>query len=155
MRTAILIVLSATVTATAAFFVGGSPPPQPTNVILGEACWRCRRPILNADLAAEQVAPNGLGSKFRSVHCLATWIGQQPGPVEGHYWVTNSQDRKWIQAEGAYYVRMVVNDRTMERDFLAFGDSAAAAAAARDNGSKVEQWADVLERGKADPLGGD
>jgi len=57
--------------------LAGCAVPKPTNIVLGEACERCRRPIDNAKVAAEQVAPNGLGLKFRTAHCMATWIAEK------------------------------------------------------------------------------
>ena len=134
--------------------LAGCATPRPSNIVLGEACARCQRPIDNAKVAAEQVAPNGLGSKFRTVHCMATWIAQQTAPVEGRYWVTDFQKGKWIAAERATYVRVIINPNSMERDFIAFADAAAAAEAARTNQSKAVQWADVLEMGRTAPLGG-
>ena len=122
--------------------------------MLGEACARCKRPIENIQVAGEQVAPNGLASKFRTIHCMATWIGQQSQPADGQYWVTDYQKGKWIRADRAAYVRVVINPNSMERDFIAFADAGAAAAAAASNQSTVVHWADVLELGRTKPLGG-
>ena len=44
--------------------------------------------------------------------------------------------------------RVLVNDRTMERDFLAFSDRTAADKAAQTNNSAVVTWSDVLALGK-------
>jgi hypothetical protein len=134
--------------------LAGCAVPKPTNIVLGEACERCKRPIDNAKIAAEQVASNGLGLKFRTPHCMATWIAQQKAPVDGHYWVTDYQKGKWVAADRAKYVRVIVNPNTMERDFIAFGDGAAAEAAATANKSTVVAWNDVLELGRTAPLGG-
>lgn len=132
----------------------GCASPRPVDVVLGEACARCKRPIDNAQISAEQVAANGFGTKFRTVHCMATWIAQQKTPVEGRYWVTDYQTRRWIAAERATFVRVVVNPGTMERDFIAFGDDAAAAEAARANQSSTVHWADVIALGRSEPIGG-
>ena len=134
--------------------LAGCAQPKPANVVLGEACWRCKRPIENARIAAEQVGSNGIGSKFRTVHCLATWVAQQTAPIDGRFWVTDYEKTKWIAAEKATYVRVVVNQLTMERDFIAFADAEAAAEAARTNHSSVVRWADVLDLGRTSPLGG-
>jgi len=147
MRAAAFLVLSA--------ILAGCAPPKPANVVLGEACWRCKRPIDNPDLAAELVAPNGFGTKFRTVHCLATWIGQQAAEVDGHFWVTDQRSHKWVRADRASYVRTVVNPRTMEQDFLAFADADAASQIAAERHGTVQKWADVLALGKTQPLGGD
>ncbi len=145
-RTATFVVLAA--------MLAGCAAPKPTSVVLGERCERCKRPVDNLDLAAEQVSPNGWASKFRTVHCMATWIGQQAAAVPGQYFVTDVQKHKLVRAERAYFVRVLVNDRTMERDFLAFSDRAAADKAAQTNNSAVVTWNDVLALGKSQPLAG-
>lgn len=147
MRAAAILVLSAV--------LAGCAGPKPANIVLGEACWRCKRPIDVAALAGELVAPNGFGTKFRTVHCMATWIGQQTTEVDGHFWVTDQVSHKWVRADRAAFVRTVVNTRTMERDFLAFADRTAAAKAAAEFKSDVATWDDVLALGRAEPLGGD
>jgi nitrous oxide reductase accessory protein NosL len=146
MRAASIVVLSALLAACA--------PSKPVNVTVGEACWRCRRPILDTAIAAELMDSNGFASKFRTVHCMTTWIAQQKGPVDGHLWVTDYARHRWIRAERAVYVRAVIDPRTMERDFLAFGDKEAATEAARKNASTVVPWTDVLALGRTHPLGG-
>lgn len=145
-RTATFVLLAA--------MLAGCAAPRPTSITLGERCERCSRPIDNADIAAEKVAPNGWPSKFRTVHCMATWIGKQGADVPGQYFVTDFRSHKWVRAERAYFVRVIVNDRTMERDFIAFSDQAAADAAAQTNKSTVVKWNDVLALGKSEPLPG-
>lgn len=147
MRAALIAVLSA--------LLAGCTSARPVDVKVGEACWRCRRPILDTAIAAELMDSKGFASKFRTVHCMTTWIAQQKAPVEGQLWVMDSARKRWIRAERALYVRAVIDPRTMERDFLAFGDRAAASEAARRHESAVVQWADVLEMGRTHPLGGD
>lgn len=146
MRVLVVLAISA--------ILAGCAPPKPVRIVEGEACARCRRPIDNAQVAAQQVAPNGFGTKFRTVHCMATWIAQQKAPVDGRYWVTDYQRRRWIAAERATYVRVVINPNSMERDFIAFADPAAAEEAARTNQSATVRWADVIELGRTAPLGG-
>ena len=105
-----------------ATLVGACAPPRAVDVRIGEACWRCRRPILKAVLAAEYVAPTtGFASKFRTIHCMATWIAQQQdAPQSGVFYVRNYATNTWIPAERAVYVRTVVNPGTNERDYMAF-----------------------------------
>jgi hypothetical protein len=59
-----------------------------------------------------------------------------------------------VRADRASYVRVIVNTKTMERDFIAFADPALAAEAARINNSAVVGWHDVLELGRTQPMGG-
>jgi hypothetical protein len=132
----------------------GCAPPKAVNVVLGEACERCRRPITEERIAAERVAANGFAVKFRTIHCMATWLGQHPEASEGFHYVANYAKDGWVRADRASYVRVVVNPRTMERDFIAFADPQLAAEAARTNHSAVVGWNDVLQLGRTEPIGG-
>jgi len=132
----------------------GCAAPKPVKVALGEACERCRRPIVNERLAAEHVGDNGFAVKFRTIHCMSTWIAQHPTANEGVFYVAKDDKGGWVRAERASFVRTIVNPNTMERDFLAFADPAQAAAAARESNSTVVAWDDVLQLGRAEPLGG-
>jgi hypothetical protein len=129
-------------------------PPKPVNVVTGEACWRCRQPIKNARLAGELLQSNGLALKFRTIHCMTTWIGQQNATPEGTFYVTDYSTGKWVRASSASFVRTIVDRNTMARDFLAFGDAETAAATARDDQATVVKWDNVLATGRAEPLGG-
>jgi nitrous oxide reductase accessory protein NosL len=140
--------------ALSAILAGCGAAPKPVNVVLGEACYRCKRPIDNDRIAAQQVASNGLASKFRSIHCMSTWLAKQPAAPEGPLYVANYEKGGWIRAERASYVRVVVNPKTMERDFIAFADAGRAAEAARTNGSTVVGWDAVLDLGRTQPIGG-
>jgi len=134
--------------------LAGCAPPKPVNVVLGEACERCQRPISNERLAAERVGDYGVAVKFRTIHCMATWIAQHPEAEEGFYYVANYEKHGWIRATRAAFVRVIINRNTMERDFIAFADPEQAAAAARANDSDVVGWEDVLELGRSEPIGG-
>jgi hypothetical protein len=141
-----VIVFSAMLTACA--------PPRPVDVTLGEACERCRRPIIEERLAAEHVGDNGFAVKFRTIHCMSTWLVQHPTAREDFLFVANYARGGWVRAERASFVRVIVNPNTMERDFIAFSDPQLAAAAARENSSVVVGWEDVLELGRTQPIGG-
>ena len=95
----------------------GCAPPRPVNVVLGEACERCRRPIIEERLAAERVGDNGFAVKFRTIHCMSTWLGQHPAASEGLLYVANYAKDGWVRADRASFVRVIVNPNTMERRF--------------------------------------
>ncbi|MEW6322513.1 MAG: nitrous oxide reductase accessory protein NosL [Acidobacteriota bacterium] len=140
-------VLSALILASA---VAACSTPKPVDVLTGEACWRCRQPISDARLAAEVMASNGVASKFRTIHCMSTWLGQQAAPPDGRIYVTDYATGKWLSAESAVYVHTVVNRKTMERDFLAFATAEAAAKAA--DGAPLVGWDTVLRAGREQPM---
>jgi copper chaperone NosL len=144
--------MRATILFALALAVAGCAAAKPLNVVTGEPCWRCRYPINDKKLAGELVGENGLVSKFRTVHCMATWIGQQKSEPDGSYYVTDFVSGKWLDADDATYVYTVVNNTTMARDFLAFKDRTQAAEKARADNVSLETWDDVLAKGRATPL---
>jgi hypothetical protein len=135
--------------------VAGCAPPPPTAVTLGEACWRCRRPIDKRVLASEFVQTDtGFPSKFRTVHCMSTWIAQQTALPKGHFYVTDYSTGDFVRAEHAAYVHVVISKQTMERDYFAFADPAAAAAMAAEADATVVSWEAILAAGREQPIGG-
>lgn len=132
--------------------VAGCASAKPVTVVTGEACWRCRQPINDKRLAGELVSSNGLASKFRTVHCMSTWVAQQKTAPEGTFYVTDYGTGKWVRAERATFVHTVVNGNTMARDFLAFLDQDDAEDKARADHSTIATWDEVLARGRSAPL---
>lgn len=148
MRAAATILVLSTV-------LSGCTVPKPVNLTLGEACQRCRRPIVNERLVAEHIGGNGFAVKFRTIHCMSTWIAQQETVKdEGVFYVAKDDKGGWVRAERAAFVQMIVNPNTMERDFMAFADPAQAAEVARTNNGQVVGWDEVLQLGRTQPLGG-
>ena len=125
-------------------------PVRPAEVRSGDVCWRCKRSIQNVSLAAELVARNGLAYKFRTVHCLAAYLVEQPGEATGTLFVTDATTGRMIHATSATYVVTVIDEMTNERDFLAFGSRDAAAAVAAKDGLQTYDWAAVLDTGQQD-----
>lgn len=145
----------ATVLVLSAGLAACAPPPRPVDVVLGEACERCKRPIIDERIAAERIGANGFALKFRTIHCLSTWLGKREGADQGFVYVADFGKKEgWVRADRASFVRAIVNPNSMERDFIAFSDPARAAEAARKHNSAVVGWADVLHLGRTEPLGG-
>ena len=144
MRSTILLALT--------LAVAGCASAKPVNVVAGEACWRCRQPISDKRLAAELLSSNGLASKFRTVHCMATWVAQQKTQPEGRDYVTDYGSGKWVHANDATYVYTTVNTNTMAKDFVAFRDRDEAEEKARADNGTIATWDDVLARGRSTPL---
>jgi nitrous oxide reductase accessory protein NosL len=135
--------------------LAGCAAPKPVKVVLGEACERCRRPIVEDRLAAEHIASNGFAQKFRTIHCMSTWLAQHPDAARDYIFVANYAVKGgWVRAERASFVRVIVNPNTMERDFIAFANAGQAAEAARTRNGQVVAWDDVVQLGRTEPLGG-
>jgi len=129
-------------------------PAKPANIQAGEGCWRCKQPIRDFKIAAQLLADNGFAQKFRTIHCMSTWVGQQKANPEGTFYVTDYASGKWVRADRASFVRTIVNRNTMALDYLAFKDDAAAERAAAEAKTSIESWEQVLAFGRSNPLGG-
>jgi hypothetical protein len=95
---------------------------QPVSIARGDQCARCRRTIENTDYAAEIVATSMFALKFRTPGCLAQYLNEtSETPLE--VFVTDFASKKLIRAELATFVPVVIDERTMEKDFAAFRQS--------------------------------
>lgn len=143
-----------TVLCVAVVVAGCSVPRKPLAVVSGEGCWRCKHPITDRKIAAEFVADNGFPQKFRTVHCMSTWIAQQSEEPEGVFYVTDYATGKWIRASRASFVRTIVNRNSMAVDYVAFFNEDEARREAAQANTQIENWEQVLARGRSEPLGG-
>jgi hypothetical protein len=119
----------------------------PIAVRAGDTCFRCRRTIENVRLAAEVVSTDGNTFKFRTSGCLATWLAHRDEPLRAVF-VTASDTGRMIRASSATFVPAVVDDRTGERDYLAFSSVTSAIQAARTARTSPVDWPTVLVRAK-------
>lgn len=127
-------------------FLGFRPAP-PQTIAAGETCFQCRKTIVDHKLAAE-IMDRNMPTKYRTPGCLAAYVAEHPSDVS-RYFVTDYVTGGLIEAEHAYYVRVLINDRTGERDYRAYHNRVAAEAAAYDTGEKMVRWDTVLDRAKA------
>lgn len=116
---------------------------KPIALHSGDVCDRCRRVITNVTLAGEVVNANGMASRFRTAGCMATYLKEHPEQT-GTVYVTDYTTRELIRAESATFVRIIIDDRTFERDFAAFASKQEAAAFASERKTKPVDWAFVL-----------
>jgi hypothetical protein len=125
----------------------GYTPAAPDSIGEGEVCFRCRRVITNARLAAEMMDRN-LPTKYKTAGCMAVYVATHPG-TGARYYVTDFASGALIPAERAFYVRVLINDRTGERDYRAYYSRGMADIAAQEFTSTVVGWDTVVEAAKA------
>ena len=118
---------------------------RPVAIQAGDQCFRCRRPIVETAMAAELMDGNRMASKFRAPGCLAKYLADHPKET-GTIFVTDYVTGKWIRAEQARFVRVVVNHDTGESDYRAFFRKADADAAALELHTAPIDWKTVVSR---------
>ena len=124
-------------------FLGVRPAP-PQTIGEGEVCFRCRRVIANARLAAE-IMDRNLPTKYKTAGCMATYVAAHPSDGS-RYYVTDFASGGLIDAGRAFFVPVVTNDTTGERDYRAYLSRGQADIAAQLLGVQVVRWNAVVER---------
>jgi len=127
-------------------FLGFRPAP-PQTIGEGEVCFKCRRVITEAKLAAE-IMDRNLPTKYKTPGCMAAYVAAHPSR-NSRYYVTDFVSGGLIEVERAYFVPVLVNDRTGERDFRAYYSHGMAEIAAQVLGVQIVRWNAVLDRAKA------
>ncbi len=130
----------------AIYIVLGFRPVPPDSIGAGEICYRCRRVISDARLAAEMMDRN-LPTKYKTAGCMARYVAAHPR-TGSRYYVTDFASGALIDADRAYFVPALINDTTGERDYRAYVSRAMAANAALDLRSEVVTWTTVVTRAR-------
>lgn len=138
MRTAVPLVVGL-------FFILSCSSLRPVAINSSDICEGCRRPIANTKIAAEIVAPNGLAMKFRTVSCMARFMGQHPAEGSRIY-VTDFKTGRFLSAQSAVFVKAEVDENTGERDYVAFGDVPGAVEFGKAQGSSPVDWPSVVKQ---------
>jgi hypothetical protein len=115
----------------------------PIKVNAGDQCFRCRRTIQDARLAAETITPNGFVSKFRAPGCMAKYLVSHPDET-GAIYVTDYTTGKMFSPEVGWFVPVLLNRDTGERDYRAYRNQADANSAALLENEMPERWNVVM-----------
>jgi hypothetical protein len=118
-------------------FLGFRPAP-PQTIGEGEVCYKCHHVITSAKLAAE-IMDRNLPTKYRTAGCMAAYAAAHPSN-DARYYVTDFVSGGLIEAEHAFFVPVVINDKTNERDYRAYYSRGMADIAAQVLGVQVVRW---------------
>jgi len=131
----------------AAVLAVGCSSVKPLPVVVGDRCFRCGRPIDEVKLAGELIDQRGHALKFRSAACMARFLAEQGDEYRAMF-VTDYNTGRFIELSDAKFAKVTVNKATLEKDYLAFHDAAAAEQMARSEGGSVMAWEAVLAAAK-------
>jgi hypothetical protein len=120
---------------------------SPVRITSGEQCFRCRRTIADERVAAE-IITGSFVSKFRAPGCMAIYIASHPDEG-GTVFVTDYTTGKMMKPDDAYFVPLLVNRDTGERDYRAYRLKAIADMAAADLHVTAVDWATVLQKARS------
>ncbi|MBI3492104.1 MAG: hypothetical protein HY047_10030 [Acidobacteria bacterium] len=122
---------------------------QPVAVHTGDQCFRCRRTITEPKLAGE-IIDGTFVSKFRTTGCMATYLADHPAE-SGTVFVTDYASGRMMRPDAAFFVPILLNRDTGERDYRAYQSRTDADAAAFEAHSVPVAWRAVLVAAKALP----
>jgi hypothetical protein len=120
---------------------------RPEAIYKGEVCFKCRRVIKDARLAAESLGPT-LPTKYRTPGCMAAYAATHP-TTDTRYYVTDYVSGALIDATRAFFVPVLINDRTGEHDYRAYHSRGLADKAAAELGAGVVGWDTIVTRARA------
>jgi len=118
----------------------------PVKISAGDQCFRCRRTITDARMAAETVQ-GGFVSKYRTSGCMAKYIAAHAAEG-GTIFVTDLTTGRMIAPEKAFFVRTLVDRDRGEMDYRAYAVKADADAAAAESGTVPVSWQLVLDEAR-------
>ena len=147
MRRTLLAAAGWTLFILAVYMFFGLRPTPPQTIGEGEICFRCRRVITDAKLAAETM-DRALPTKYKTAGCMARYAAAHPA-AGSRYYVTDFASGGLIPAEHAFFVPVVINDTTGERDYRAYYSHGMANIDAQVLGVEVVSWATVVARASA------
>ncbi len=147
MRRTLVTASGWTVFIFAVYALLGLRPVPPQTIGEGEICFKCRRVITNAKLAAE-IVDGGLPTKYKSAGCMAAYVAQHPSS-DSRYYVADFPSGGLIEVKHAYFVPVVVNDKTGERGYRAYYSRGMAEIAAQILRVPVVDWQTIVARAKA------
>lgn len=132
-----------------AFLSGACSAAESIPIRSGTPCFRCGRPIEDVRLAAEVINEHNLPYMFRTPGCMAKYLIAHPEEKHRAVFVTDSTTGRLVRVESALFVRATINDRTNERDYVAFRQVPDAMAFANKQGGTPIDWPRVLSQTRA------
>jgi copper chaperone NosL len=122
-----------------------SHSPQPVDIDSSDMCGYCRMAISQKQFAAEALDVDGNAIKFDDIGCMRRFLAAAEGkhPVR---FVMDYGERRWLDADTAFFVRGSRIPTPMGGGILAFGRRSRAEAEARESGGEVLPFAALFKR---------
>ena len=127
----------------------GCATAKPLAIRAGEACFHCRKPISQPELAAQIIDHSQRSYQFSSVTCLVDYLKSHPGdPIKAMY-ATDYGRHKAVLVDEARFVAFKPNPQRRGIEYAAFLSGDAARAFAETHKSAVLTWGEVYAGGAA------
>ena len=117
---------------------------EPVAIAPEDMCSYCKMALSEKQYAAELIDSDGQAFKFDDIGCLLNFIKQRSINLSGaSLFVMDFDQRQWIKADTAYYVRSPDVTTPMNGGIIAFKDQARAQEAAGKYHGKLLRFGDL------------
>jgi copper chaperone NosL len=118
---------------------------EPVAIASEDMCSYCKMAISEKQYAAELIDSEGQVLKFDDIGCLLNFIKKGSINVSGaSLFVMDFDQRQWINADGAYYIRSADVTTPMNGGIIAFKDQAKAQEAVGKYHGKLLRFKELL-----------
>ena len=118
---------------------------EPVAIAAEDMCSFCKMAISEKQYAAELIDSDGQVFKFDDIGCVVNFIKQRSISVSGaSLFVMDFDQRQWIKAENAYYVKSPDVTTPMNGGIIAFRDQAKAQEAVAKYHGKLLRFKELL-----------
>jgi len=118
---------------------------EPVAIAPEDTCRYCKMAISEKRYAAEFIDRDGGVFKFDDIGCLINFIKDQQNKDQiAAYFVIDFEERQWIKAADAYFVRSSEFKTPMSGSIVAFKDEAKAEVAAGKYHGKLLRFTDLF-----------
>jgi len=110
-----------------------------------DMCAYCKMAISEKRYAAELIDSEGQAIKFDDIGCMANFVNGQKNPTKtvAHF-VIDFDERQWIKADNAYYLRSSELSTPMNGGIIAFKNQSKAEEASAKYHGKLLSFKDIL-----------
>ena len=118
---------------------------EPVALTPEDMCSYCRMAISEKQYAAELIDGEGQAFKFDDIGCMLNFIRKGSVSVSASsFFVIDFDQRQWIKADHAYYVRSSALTTPMSGGIIAFKDQSKAQEAAGKYHGKLLRFKELL-----------
>ncbi len=122
----------------------GKASLDPVDIMTEDMCARCKMAISEKRYAAEFLTEDGMAYKFDDTACLVSAMKDRRGRGDiAVVYVVDHSTRQWLTADSAWFVRSPELKTPMGSGIVAFGDRAAADAAAAHYQGEILRFNDI------------
>jgi copper chaperone NosL len=118
---------------------------EPVAIATEDMCSFCRMAVSEKQYAAESIDSDGKPFKFDDIGCMLNFIKKGSASVSASsFFVMDFDQRQWVKADSAYYVRSADLTTPMNGGIIAFKDQAKAQEAVEKYHGKLLHFKELL-----------